>query len=81
MKETIGIYDGFSLARSLFDASHLPNHGDEKISNLMHALCYSIDSAWIDPWRDELDVVVIDVISVIFHLPKSTKFESFQILS
>ena len=49
--------------------------------NLVHAACYSIDSAWIDPWQDKLDVVVIDGMSAIFHVHKSKKFESFQILS
>ena len=35
--------------------------------------------ACINLWRDKLDNVVIDVMSAIFHLPKSFKFESFQI--
>ena len=34
----------------------------------------------VHPWRDELDVAVVDAMSAIFHLLKST-FESFQISS
>ena len=58
-----------------------PNHGDDGKSDLVHAACNSIDYAWIDSYRDKLDVVVINKMSAIFHLPKSTKFESFQISS
>ena len=53
--------------------------GDGK-SDLLHAVCSSIDCAWINPWRHKLDAVVIDVMSAIFDLPKSTKFERFQLL-
>ena len=80
IKEIIGTYECSSLARSLFDASGLPNHcGDEK-SDLVDAVCNSIDGAWINPWQDKLDSVVIDAMSAIFHLPISAEFESFQML-
>ena len=45
-----------------------------------HAVYNSIDGAWIDPWRDKLDVVVTVATSAIFYFPKQTKFESFQML-
>ena len=70
-----------SLVRNLFDSSGLPNHGGDGKPDLVHAVCNFIDGAWIDPWRDQLDAVVIDAMSATFHLPKSTKFESFQMLS
>ena len=81
IKEVIGNYECSSLARNLFDASGLPNHSGERKSDLVHAVCNSIDGAWIVPWRDKLDVVVIDAMSAILHFPKSTKFESFEMLS
>ena len=65
----------------MFDASGLPNHGGEGKSDFVHVSYNSIDiSAWIDLWWDKLDVAVINVMMAIFHLPKSTKFESFQML-
>ena len=79
--EMIGNYECSSLARSLFDANGLPNHGGDGKSDLAHAVCNCIDVAWINSWRDELDVVVIDAMSAIFHFPKSTKCESFHMLS
>ena len=53
-------------------------HGGDGKSDFVHAVCKSMEGAWIDPWQDKLDVTVIDAISTIFHLPKSTKFEIFQ---
>ena len=41
IKEIIGNYEDFSLARSFFDASCLPNHNGGEKSNLVHAVCYS----------------------------------------
>ena len=70
-----------SLVRNLFDPSGLPNHGGDGKPDLVHAVCNFIDGAWIDPWRDKLDAVVIDAMSATFHLPISTKFGSFQMLS
>ena len=32
----------------------------------------------MNPWRDELDVAVIDAVRTILHLPKSTKLERFE---
>ena len=81
IKEIIGNYECTSLARSLFDASCLPNYGGEGKSDSVHAVCYLIDGAWIDSWRDKLDVAVIDVKSTAFRLPKTTKCESFEMLS
>ena len=81
IKEIIGNYECSSLARTLFDASGLRNHGGDGKSDLVHAVCNSLDGAWIHLWRDKLHVVVIDAMGAIFHLPKSTKFESFQMLS
>ena len=80
IKGIIGNYECSSLAGSLFDASGLPNHDVDGKSGLLHAVCSSIDCARINPWRHKLDVVVIDVMSAIFDLPKSTKFERFQLL-
>ena len=65
----------------MFDASGLPNHGGDGKSDLVNAVCNPIDGAWIDPYRDKLDVVVIDAMSAIFPLPQSTKFENFQMPS
>ena len=56
-------------------------HVNDGKSDLVHPVCNSIEGAWIDPCQDKLDVVVIDAMSAIFHLLKSTKFESFQMLS
>ena len=65
----------------MFDASDLPNHGGDGKSDLVNAVCNPIDGAWIDPYRDKLDVVVTDAMSAIFPLPQSTKFENFQMSS
>ena len=81
IEQIIGNYECSALARSLFDASGLPNHGGDRKWDLVNAVCNSIDGAWIDQWRDKLDAVVIDAMSAIFHLRKSTKYESFQMLS
>ena len=81
IKELIGNYECSSLDRSLSDTSDLTYHGAYGKSELVHAVHHSIDGAWIDLWQDKLDVVVIDAMSAIFHLSKSTKFESFQMLS
>ena len=70
-----------SSCRSLFDASGLPNHGGDRKSDLVNAVSNSIDGPWINQWRDKLDAVVIDAMSATFHLRKSTKYESFQMLS
>lgn len=75
--KTTDNYECSSLVRSLFDASSLPNHGGNGKWELVHAVCNSIDNALIDPWRNKLDVVVIDAMSTLFHLPKSNKFENF----
>ena len=48
---------------------------------MVYGVCNSIDGAWIDSWRNKLDVVVIDVMSIMFHLPKSNTFESSQMLT
>ena len=56
-------------------------YGGDGKSDLVHPVCNSIEGAWIDLCQDKLDVVVIDAMSAIFHLPKSTKCESFQKLS
>ena len=72
IKEIIGIYEYYSLARSLFDVSGLPNYCDDEKSYLVHAACNFIDDAWIDPWQDKLDGVVIDAMSAIFHRPNSS---------
>ena len=78
IKEIIGNYKCSLIARDLFDARGLQNHGVDGKSDLVNALCNSIDDTWINPWRDELDVAVIDAVCAIFHLPKSTKFERSQ---
>ena len=65
IKEIIGNYECSSLARRLFDASSLPNHGGDRKSDLVHAIRNSIDGAWIDPRRYKLDVKVIDAMSAI----------------
>ena len=77
IKEIIGNYECSSLAKGLFNVSGLPNHGSDRKSDLVHAVCSSIDSAWINLWRDKQDVRVTDVMSTIFQLPKSNKFQSF----
>ena len=46
---------------------------------MLHTLSNCIDGAWIDSWLGKLDVTVID--AIMFHLPISTKFKSFQMLS
>ena len=79
IKEIIGKYECFLLTRSLFDINGLPNHGSDVRSDLLHTLSNCIDGAWIDSWWGKLDVTVID--AIIFHLPISTKFKSFQMLS
>ena len=81
IKEIIGNYECSSSARSLFDSSGLPNPGFDGKSDLVHAVFNYINGAWIDPCRDKLDVVVIDVMIAIFHLSKSTKVESSQMFS
>ena len=48
---------------------------------MVYGVCNSIDGAWIDSWRNKVDVVVIDVMSIMFHLPKSNTFESSQMLT
>ena len=50
IKEIIGNYKCSSLARSWLDASVLPSHGSDRKSDLVHAVCNSIDGACIDPW-------------------------------
>ena len=78
IKEIIGLYECFLLARILFDANGLPNNGGDGKSNLVHAVTNSIDGASIHPWRGKLNVSVIVAIGTIFHLPLSIKFESFK---
>ena len=68
IKEIICNYECALLARSLTDASGLPDHGGDGKSDLVHAVYNSIDSAWSDPWREELVVTVIAEMSAIFHL-------------
>ena len=65
----------------MFDASGLPNYRRDGKSDLAHAASSSIDGAWINLWRDKIDLALIDARSAIFHLPKSAKFGSLQILS
>ena len=81
IKEIIGNYACSSLARSLSDASGLQSPGGDGKSDLVHAISSTVDGAWINPWRDKLDAVVIDAMSAIFQLLKSTKFENFQMFS
>ena len=82
IKEVIGNYECSSLARKLFETSGLQNHGVDGTPDLVHVVCNSTDSAWIDPWQGKVDVaVMIDAMRAIFHLPRSTKFESFLLLS
>ena len=65
----------------MFDASGLPNYRRDGKSDLAHTVSSSIDGAWINLWRDKIDLALIDAMSAIFHLPKSTKFGSLQMLS
>ena len=81
IKEIIGNYECSLLAKGFFDATGLPNYRCDEKLDLVHAVFNFIDGAWIDSWRNKLDVVVIDVMDTIFHLPKSNKFESFQLLT
>ena len=74
IRKIFGDNEYFLLARSLFDASGLPNHGK---SDLVHAVTNYIHGVWIGLWQGKLDVVVIDAMRAIFHLPKSTKFYNF----
>ena len=78
IKEIIGNYGCSLIARNLFDARGLQNHGVDGKSDLVNAVCISIDGTWMNPWRGELDVAVIDAVRAILHLPKSTKFERFE---
>ena len=66
IKEIIGLYECFLLARILFDANGLPNNGGDGKSNLVHAVTNSIDGASIHPWRGKLNVSVIVAIGTIF---------------
>ena len=50
IKLIISNYECSSLARSLFDVSCLPNHGDDGKSDLTPAVWNSIDGARIEPW-------------------------------
>ena len=72
IKRIVGNNEYFLLARSLFDTSGLPNHGGDGKSDLVHAVSNCIDDVWVNLWRGKLDVVVIDAMRAIFHLPKST---------
>ena len=49
IKKIIGNYECSSLARSLFDATGLPNYGGDGKSDLVHAVLNSLDGALIDP--------------------------------
>ena len=49
INKIIGNYECSLLATGLFDASVLPNHGGDGKSDLVHAVCNSIDGAWNDP--------------------------------
>ena len=77
----ISNYECSLLSRSLFDVCGLSNHGGDWKSDLVLAVRNSIDGAWIDPWRDKPDVVVIDGISTLFHLRKSISLKGFKCCS
>ena len=78
IKKVVGNIKYFLLSRSLFDASGLPNHGREGISDLLHAVSNCIDDVWIDLWRDKLDFAIIDGMRAIFNRHKGTNLEIFK---
>ena len=49
IEEIIGYYQCPSKARSLFDATSLPNHGGDGKSDLVHVVSNCLDGAWINP--------------------------------
>ena len=83
MKEIIGNYQCFSLARSLFDTCGLLNYGGDRKSDLVYVVIKCIDDVWIDLWQGKLDAVVIDAmkaLSTLLNQPSSKAFKWFHVI-
>ena len=69
------LYEG-NTGTKWVNASGLPNQWGGGNSDLVYGVCNSIDGAWIDSWLNK-----VDVMSIMFHLPKSNTFERSQMLT